>query len=158
MKLAYDFSLPCTQQGSIQLADYRGKFILVVNTASRCGFTQQYQGLEQLQRKYKENLVVICCPCNQFAAQEPGSNRDIAQFCQTHYDSTFLLSDKISVRGKDTHPLFAYLQQSLPGILGSTMIKWNFTKFLIDRQGQPIGRFSPRQKPEEIEQVLKQLL
>lgn len=143
---------------SIQFSDYKGKVVLVVNTASKCGFTPQYAGLEDLHKKYQDKgLVILGFPCNQFANQEPGDADSIKNDCLLNYGVTFQIFDKIDVKGKNAHPLFAWLSSELRGTLGKT-VKWNFTKFIIDREGNPLKRFSPKTKPEEMEPYLKSLL
>ncbi|KGL54529.1 glutathione peroxidase [Pantoea ananatis] len=138
----------------ISMADYAGKLVLVVNTASHCGFTPQYAGLEALYKKYAaQGLVVLGFPCNQFGKQEPGSADDIAQTCHIHYGVSFPMFEKVEVNGPGTHPLFLYLKAELPGVLGGR-IKWNFTKFLIGRDGKPLKRFAPIATPEKIEATL----
>ncbi len=136
------------------MADYAGKVILVVNTASHCGFTPQYAGLEALYRKYASlGLVVLGFPCNQFGKQEPGSADEISQTCYINYGVSFPMFEKVAVNGSAAHPVFRYLKRELPGILGSR-IKWNFTKFLIGRDGKPLKRFAPISTPEKIEAVI----
>ncbi|WP_312605975.1 glutathione peroxidase [Kosakonia cowanii] len=135
----------------VPMTDYAGKVVLVVNTASHCGFTPQYAGLEMLYQKYAaKGLVVLGFPCNQFGKQEPGSADDIAQTCHINYGVSFPMFEKIEVNGAAAHPLFRYLKKALPGVLGER-IKWNFTKFLIGRDGKPIKRFAPFTKPEKME-------
>lgn len=135
----------------ISLKEYKGKVVLVVNTASKCGFTPQYEGLEALYKKYKDKgLVILGFPCNQFGGQEPGSSEEIAKFCSLKYDVTFPMFQKIEVNGDNADPLYKFLKEALPGTL-SNDIKWNFTKFLLDRNGKPIKRFSSMVKPETIE-------
>ncbi|MBO3274284.1 glutathione peroxidase [Pseudomonas schmalbachii] len=154
--------IPCTTIKGEQktLSDFGGKALLVVNTASQCGFTPQYKGLENLWRKYKDQgLVVLGFPCNQFGSQEPGSEGEISQFCEMNFGVSFPLFKKIEVNGSDAHPLYVELKKRAPGALGSQRIKWNFTKFLIGRDGKVIKRFAPLTKPEhmvsEIEALLK---
>ena len=138
----------------VPMADYAGKVVLVVNTASHCGFTPQYAGLEMLYQKYAaQGLVVLGFPCNQFGKQEPGSADDIAQTCHINYGVSFPMFEKIEVNGAAAHPLFRYLKKALPGVLGER-IKWNFTKFLIGRDGKPIKRFAPFTKPEKMEAAI----
>ncbi|WKW40712.1 glutathione peroxidase [Kosakonia cowanii] len=138
----------------VPMADYVGKVVLVVNTASHCGFTPQYAGLETLYQKYAaQGLVVLGFPCNQFGKQEPGSADDIAQTCHINYGVSFPMFEKIEVNGAAAHPLFRYLKKALPGVLGER-IKWNFTKFLIGRDGKPIKRFAPFTKPEKMETAI----
>jgi glutathione peroxidase len=143
----------------IRLDRYRGKVLLVVNVASQCGFTPQYAGLEALYRKYEERgFAVLGFPCNQFGRQEPGSEREIYDFCTENYQVTFPLFAKIDVNGPGTHPLFAFLKSQKSGLLGTGAIKWNFTKFLIDRSGQVVFRFGPRSAPDAIEPHVVRLL
>ncbi|MFY9996387.1 MAG: glutathione peroxidase [Leclercia sp.] len=135
----------------IPMADYAGKLVLVVNTASHCGFTPQYAGLEALYKKYAaQGLVVLGFPCNQFGKQEPGSADDIAQTCHINYGVSFPMFEKVEVNGPGAHPVFQYLKDQLPGVLGRR-IKWNFTKFLIGRDGKPLKRFAPFTTPEKME-------
>ncbi|SDU98910.1 glutathione peroxidase [Pseudomonas mucidolens] len=141
------------------LADFAGKAILVVNTASKCGFTPQYNGLEQLWQQYKDRgLVVLGFPCNQFGKQEPGNEGAISEFCELNFGVSFPLFKKIDVNGDAAHPLFVQLKQRAPGVLGSKSIKWNFTKFLIGRDGQVVKRFAPTTKPRELTQEIEALL
>lgn len=134
---------------------FKGKTVLVVNTASKCGLTPQFEGLEALYRKHKDNgLVILGFPSNQFANQEPGDDKSIAEGCLINYGVTFPMFSKIDVNGPDAHPLYKYLRTELPGIL-SNKIKWNFTKFLIDMDGKPVKRFSPTTKPDKIDQYLE---
>ncbi|MEG1421767.1 MAG: glutathione peroxidase [Citrobacter sp.] len=135
----------------ISMADYAGKLVLVVNTASHCGFTPQYAGLEALYKKYApQGLVVLGFPCNQFGNQEPGGTEEIAQTCHINYGVSFPMFEKVEVNGAATHPVFRYLKHELPGVLGGR-IKWNFTKFLIGRDGKPLKRFAPFTTPEKME-------
>ncbi|MEI9926756.1 MAG: glutathione peroxidase [Sphingomonas sp.] len=136
-----------------------GRLLLIVNTASKCGFTPQYEGLEALQRRYQDRgFAVLAFPCNQFGAQEPGSAEEIASFCTLTYDVTFPIFAKIDVNGADAAPLFRHLKQEAPGLLGSQGIKWNFTKFLIDRAGGVVERYAPTTKPEDIADDIEKLL
>lgn len=154
-------SIPCTTIKGEQktLADFGGKALLVVNTASKCGFTPQYQGLEALWEKYRERgLVVLGFPCNQFGKQEPGDEGEISQFCELNYGVSFPLFRKIEVNGAGAHPLFVSLKTRAPGLLGSQGIKWNFTKFLIGRDGQVVKRYAPTTKPEELSSAIEALL
>ncbi|WP_426761177.1 glutathione peroxidase [Pseudomonas aeruginosa] len=154
-------SIPCTTIKGEQktLADFGGKALLVVNTASKCGFTPQYQGLEALWEKYRERgLVVLGFPCNQFGKQEPGDEGEISQFCELNYGVSFPLFRKIEVNGAGAHPLFVSLKKLAPGLLGSQGIKWNFTKFLIGRDGQVVKRYAPTTKPEELSSAIEALL
>ncbi|HEY4434617.1 MAG TPA: glutathione peroxidase [Lelliottia sp.] len=138
----------------IPMADYVGKLVLVVNTASQCGFTPQYAGLEMLYKKYaSQGLVILGFPCNQFGKQEPGSAEDIAQTCHINYGVTFPMFEKVDVNGAAAHPVFRYLKEALPGVLGER-IKWNFTKFLIERDGKPLKRFAPFTTPEKMEATI----
>ncbi|MEW5879209.1 MAG: glutathione peroxidase [Pseudomonadota bacterium] len=151
MPTVYDFSAKTLDGKPKKLADFKGKVLLIVNTASRCGFTPQYKGLEALYRRFaKRGFVVLGFPCNQFGAQEPGSESEIAEFCETNYGVTFPLFAKVDVNGENAHPLFKYLTSAKPGLLGSEAIKWNFTKFLIGRDGKVIARYAPTTKPEDI--------
>ena len=145
--------------GGVSLADYAGQVLLIVNTASQCGFTPQYAGLEALQQRFQErNFCVLGFPCNQFGAQEPGTPAEIAQFCEHNYGVTFPLFAKIEVNGANAHPLFAHLKAAAPGMLGSTAIKWNFTKFLVDRTGLVVRRYAPADAPEKIAADIEKLL
>ncbi|MEH3099501.1 glutathione peroxidase [Sphingomonas adhaesiva] len=154
-----DFTVKAADGSPASLAPYRGKVLLIVNTASKCGFTPQYQGLEALHRKYGERgFEVLAFPCNQFGAQEPGDAAEIANFCSLTYDVTFPVFAKIDVNGDGTDPLFAQLKSDAPGVLGSKAIKWNFTKFLIDREGRTVGRYAPTTKPVDIEKDIEALL
>lgn len=155
----YDFDAQTLDGKPASLADWRGQALLIVNTASKCGFTPQYAGLEQLYRTYKERgLSVIGFPCNQFGAQEPGDAAEIAGFCSLTYDVSFPMMAKIEVNGPGAHPLYAYLKHARKGVLGSEAIKWNFTKFLIDRKGEPVRRFAPLDKPESLSAAIESLL
>jgi len=146
--------------GSTQsMADYRGKVLLVVNVASGCGFTPQYAGLEALWRKYgKRGLAVLGFPCNQFGGQEPGDEAAIGEFCSLSYDVTFPMFAKVDVNGDDTHPVFAFLKSGARGVLGTEAIKWNFTKFLVDREGEVVSRHASTQKPEDLAPDIEKLL
>lgn len=155
----YDFSASGLLGGSINLNNYRGQVMLLVNTASQCGFTKQYTGLEALHRRYAEQgLVVIGFPCNQFGQQEPGDASTIGAFCQKNFGVSFLMADKIDVNGPHSHPLWNYLKQAQPGVLGSRQIKWNFTKFLVDRQGQVVRRFGSITAPSALARHIEALL
>ncbi len=159
MMTLYDFRAKSISGHDISLSEYRGKVMLIVNTASKCGFTPQYKELEGFYQKYKEEgFVVLGFPCNQFMAQEPGDDMDIQAFCKTNYGVTFPMFSKIDVRGENAHPLFTYLTEKAPGVMGSKAIKWNFTKFLIDRDGHIIKRFAPSTKMSEVEQSIIGLL
>jgi glutathione peroxidase len=159
MSSIYDFKVKKSDGKEILLSEYKNKVILIVNTASKCGLTPQYEALEKLYKTYNEkDFVVLGFPCNQFGEQEPGNEKEILDFCSLTYDVTFPIFAKIEVNGENTHPLFAYLKNAAPGLLGSEAIKWNFTKFLIDKKGKVIDRFAPTTKPEEIEEPIKNLL
>lgn len=155
----YDFSLHDLDGGELALEEMRGRVLLLVNTASGCGFTPQYAGLQALHERYKgQGFSVIAFPCNQFRGQEPGSAAEIAAFCATRYGVTFPVTEKIVVNGPHAHPLFRLLKSSAPGVLGSESVKWNFTKFLIDREGHVAARFAPTTKPESLAPVIEDLL
>lgn len=155
----YDLRAKSISGDDISLSEYRGKVILIVNTASKCGFTPQYRDLEDLYQKYRdEGLVVLGFPCNQFMAQEPGDEIEIHAFCKTNYGVTFPLFSKIDVRGEHAHPIYQYLTEKAPGVMGSKSVKWNFTKFLIDRKGDVMKRFAPSTKIPEIEHDILELL
>lgn len=159
MKTIADFraTLPNGEQTS--LADKAGKVLLVVNTASKCGFTPQYKGLEALWQKYRDRgFEVIAFPCNQFGGQEPGDADQIAEFCEVNFGLSFPLMGKIEVNGAGADPLFDWLKSEAPGVLGTKRIKWNFTKFLIDRQGKVVRRYAPTDKPERLEKDIEALL
>ncbi len=151
----YDFKAKTLQGKEIGMDTYKGKTVLVVNTASKCGLTPQFEGLEALYRKHKDNgLVILGFPSNQFANQEPGDEKSIAEGCLINYGVTFPMFSKIDVNGPDAHPLYKYLRTELPGIL-SNKVRWNFTKFLVDSEGKPVKRFSPTTKPDKIDQYLE---
>ena len=154
-------NIPCVTLSGEQkvLGDFQGKVLLVVNTASQCGFTPQYKGLEQLWQRYRERgLVVVGFPCNQFGKQEPGDAREIAQFCETNFGVSFPLFRKIEVNGDGAHPLFVELKKRAPGLLGSQKIKWNFTKFLVDPASGKVTRYAPSTKPEALAASIEKLL
>ncbi len=143
----------------IKLSEFKGKVLLIVNVASKCGFTPQYEGLEKLYRKFKNNgFEILAFPCNQFGSQEPGTNEEIKNFCSTKYNVTFRLFDKIEVNGPNEHPLYKYLKDAQPGLMGTKDIKWNFTKFLIDKNGKVVERYAPQTTPESIEKEIEKLL
>jgi glutathione peroxidase len=143
----------------VTLGDWRGQVLLIVNTASKCGFTPQYEGLEALQKHYAEKgFSVLGFPCNQFGAQEPGDEAEIANFCKLTYDVDFPMFAKVDVNGDKAHPLFKALKAAAPGLLGSEAIKWNFTKFLVDRSGKVVDRFAPTTKPDAIAADIEKLL
>ncbi|BBL35866.1 hydroperoxy fatty acid reductase gpx1 [Nitrosomonas stercoris] len=155
----YDYYVRTIDGQNKLLGDYKGKVLLIVNTASKCGFTPQYQELETLYRQYKEQgLVVLAFPCNQFGHQEPGSEQEIQNFCSSNYDISFPLFAKIEVNGKDAHPLYQYLKSEQPGLLGSKRIKWNFTKFLVDKTGRVVRRYAPIDQPKALVGDIEQLL
>ena len=155
----YEFTAPLLDGTPKAMADYQGKVVLIVNVASKCGYTPQYQGLEALWRKYQDKgLVILGFPCNQFGEQEPGSATDIAQFCSTTYNVSFPIFGKIDVNGDHAHPLYEYLKHAAKGVLGTESVKWNFTKFLVDRQGKVVHRFAPETTPEALEGDVAKLL
>ena len=154
------FDIPCTTLSGEQktLADYSGKAVLVVNTASKCGFTPQYKGLEALWQQYKDQgLVILGFPCNQFGQQEPGDEAEISEFCELNFGVTFPLFKKVEVNGNNAHPLFVELKKRAPGVLGSEAIKWNFTKFLIGPDGK-VERYAPATKPSALKADIEKLL
>ena len=154
-----DVSVTSADGTETDLSMYAGTVLLIVNTASKCGFTPQYEGLEALHRKYGERgFEVLGFPCNQFGAQEPGDAAEIANFCSLTYDVTFPVFAKVDVNGAGAAPLFKHLKKAAPGLLGSEAIKWNFTKFLVDRDGAVVGRYAPTTKPAEIEKDIERLL
>ncbi len=155
----YDIEATTIDGAMKKIGDYAGKAVLIVNVASRCGFTPQYAGLEALYRKFADRgLVVLGFPCNQFGAQEPGSEKEIASFCSANYDVTFPMFAKIDVNGENAHPLYRLLKREAPGILGSEAIKWNFTKFLVDREGHVVKRYASTDTPEQIAKDIETLL
>ncbi|MBK1679238.1 glutathione peroxidase [Rhodocyclus tenuis] len=155
----YGFSADRIDGSPQSLADYAGKVLLIVNTASHCGFTPQYKGLEDLFQRYRERgLVVLGFPCNQFGAQEPGSEAEIGSFCQKNYGVSFPMFAKIDVNGDNAHPLYCHLKQQARGLLGSEAIKWNFTKFLVDRDGEVIERYAPATAPAALADDIEKLL
>ena len=155
----HEFSAATLDDKEKSLAEYKGKVVLIVNTASKCGFTPQYAGLEAIYEKYKDQgFVILGFPCNQFGAQEPGSETEIEQFCQVNYGVKFPMFGKIDVNGSNAHPLYKFLTSEKPGILGLEAIKWNFTKLLIDKDGNPVKRYAPNTKPEDIAGDIEKLL
>ncbi len=155
----YELSATLNNGNEQSLSDFKGKVLLIVNTASECGFTPQYEGLESIYEKYKEQgFEVLAFPCNQFGKQEPGNDEAIANFCTTRFSTTFPLFSKVEVNGANAHKLFKHLKSEAKGILGSESIKWNFTKFLIDRDGNVVKRFAPKDKPEAIAKNIEALL
>jgi glutathione peroxidase len=159
MSSIYGFSANRLDGTPVALRDFAGKVLLVVNTASKCGFTPQYEGLEALYRQYGERgLVVLGFPCNQFGAQEPGTAEQIGAFCQKNYGVSFPMFEKIEVNGAGAHPLYRWLKSQARGVLGSEAIKWNFTKFLVDRDGKVVERFAPTTRPEDLKAHIEALL
>ncbi|HEY9101283.1 glutathione peroxidase [Chitinimonas sp.] len=155
----YDFTANRLDGKAESLADYRGKVLLIVNTASECGFTPQYAGLEKLQQQYADRgLVVLGFPCNQFGSQEPGDAAQIGAFCEKNFGVSFPMFEKIDVNGDGAHPLYRHLKSSAKGLLGTEAIKWNFTKFLVDKRGHVVDRFAPTTKPEELTGQIEALL
>ena len=155
----HDFTVAMPGGAEQDLSAYKGNAILVVNTASKCGFTPQYKGLEALHRKYADKgLVVLGFPCNQFGAQEPGDEEEIKTFCSLNYDVSFPLAKKVDVNGDNADPLWTHLKQQQAGLLGSRGIKWNFTKFLVDKDGKVVGRYAPTVAPEALEKDIERLL
>jgi glutathione peroxidase len=151
MSSVYDFTAQTINGQPAPLSEYKGKVLLIVNTASKCGFTPQFEGLEKLWKGYSDKgLVVLGFPCNQFGSQDPGANDEIASFCQLNYGVSFPMMAKIDVNGGNAHPLYQWLVKEAPGILGTKAIKWNFTKFLIGRDGQVIGRYAPTDAPKAL--------
>ena len=159
MTTVLDFSAARASGEDTALSEFSGKVLLIVNTASKCGFTPQYEGLESLQKSYGERgFSVLAFPCNQFGGQEPGSEAEIQSFCDLNYQTSFPLFSKIEVNGAASHPLFIHLKEQSPGVLGSKRIKWNFTKFLVNQQGEVVKRYAPSTKPEAIASDIEALL
>ena len=159
MTTVYDFKAKSLQGQDTNLADFKGQVLLIVNTASKCGFTPQYEGLEKLYKDmHGRGLTVLGFPCNQFGAQEPGSASEIGQFCMKNYGVSFPMFEKIEVNGESTHPLYQFLKHEKPGVLGTERIKWNFTKFLVDRAGKVVARFAPSKKPQSLTASIQKLL
>jgi glutathione peroxidase len=155
----YQFSALDAKGKSVALKQFKGRVLLIANTASACGFTPQYKGLQVLHEQYgQDGLVVLGFPCNQFGAQEPGSDSEIQSFCELNYGVTFPVLGKIDVNGSERHPLFAYLTEVAPGLLGSEAIKWNFTKFLVSRDGTEVKRFAPQDSPESMSKQIAKWL
>ncbi len=155
----YDFEANTLRGQEESLSKYKGKVLLVVNTASKCGFTPQYKGLQEVYDKFKDRgFEVLGFPSNQFNGQEPGESEDIAEFCEINYGVTFPMYEKVDVKGDDAHPLFKYLSKEAPGVLGSKSVKWNFTKFLVDQEGRVLKRFAPQTTPDQIEADIAKLL
>ena len=153
----FDYKVKAANQSDYDLSQHKGKVVLVVNVASKCGFTKQYAGLEELYKTLpKDKFVILGFPCNQFGGQEPGSNEEIAQFCDMNYKITFPVLSKIDVNGSDADPVYNYLKENAPGILGTEAIKWNFTKFLVGKDGKVIQRYAPNAEPKTlIEDIIK---
>lgn len=158
MKTIYDFKALDIKGNERSLSEFSGRPILIVNTASKCGFTPQYKDLQELYKSFEGQVEVLGFPCNQFGAQEPGADEEIQSFCDLTFNVTFPLFSKVDVNGDDAHPLYQFLKESLPGILGSKAVKWNFTKFLVDKNGVPVKRYAPQVKPSEIINDIKELL
>ena len=159
MKTIYNFSVQDAELQDIPLKDYKDKVLLVVNVASYCGLTYQYESLEKLYKKYQnKDFEILAFPCNQFAFQEPGNNKDIKKFCDSKYGITFKIINKINVNGSKEHPFYTFLKAARPGVGGTKPIKWNFTKFLISKDGEVVNRFSPQVEPMEIESNILELL
>ncbi len=155
----YDFEAKKINGENISMQQFKGKTVLVVNTASKCGLTPQFEGLEKMYEKYKDKgLVILGFPCNQFAHQDPGSSSEISEFCVVNYGVTFPMFEKVDVNGKNAHPIFKYLKSQLKGGLFGSKIKWNFTKFVIDKNGNPVKRFAPTVTPEKIEKYIEKIL
>lgn len=158
-KTIYDFSANKLNGQKTQLSQYKGKTIVVVNTASKCGLTPQYEGLENLYNKHKDQgLVILGFPCNQFGSQEKGNSKEIEEFCELNYGVSFPMFEKIEVNGKGAHPLYKYLKSKLGGGILGKAIKWNFTKFVIDKTGKPVKRFAPTTRPEKMESFIEEIL
>ena len=159
MSTIYEFSAKDITGQLVQFSDFKNKPLLIVNTASKCGFTPQFKGLEELYQSYQsKGFVVLGFPCNQFGSQDPGSNQEITQFCTLNYQVTFPMMAKVEVNGPQADPLFQWLTRTAPGLLGSTAIKWNFTKFLINREGMPNERFAPTTTPDSLRKKIEVLL
>ena len=158
-KNIYEFTCEDSSGQKIELSSYRGKVLLIVNTASQCGFTPQYEGLEKLQQTFAdENFSVLAFPCNQFGGQEPGTNEEITEFCKLNYNNNFPIFSKVDVKGDDAHPLFSFLTREKKGLLGTENIKWNFTKFLVNKEGEPVSRYAPSTTPDKIQSDIENLL
>ena len=159
MKTIYDFNAVDINNNQISFDQFKGKSLLIVNVASKCGFTPQYEGLEKIYQSEKENgLIVLGFPCNQFGGQDPGSAEDIGAFCQRHYGVSFAMMEKVEVNGAQAHPLFVWLKSEAPGVLGTEGIKWNFTKFLIGRDGQVKKRYAPQDAPDKLVSDIEEAL
>ncbi len=159
MKTIYDFEAKQIDGKTVSLSQFKGKTLLIVNTASACGYTPQFGGLEELHKTYaKQGLAVLGFPCDQFGAQDPGENSEIAQFCQVNYGVSFPMMSKIDVKGPSADPLYQWLSKEAPGLLGSTAIKWNFTKFLVGKDGQVIKRYAPADEPTKLAKDIEKAL
>ena len=159
MSKIYEYKVRDKDNSEIKMSEYKNKVLLIVNTASKCGFTPQYDGLNELHRKYADqDFSVLAFPCNQFGKQEPGSNEDIQEFCSLNFDVSFPVLAKIEVNGDNEEPLYRHLKSEQPGIMGSKGIKWNFTKFLVNRDGKVLHRFAPKTTPAEIEKEIESIL
>ncbi|MDT2047257.1 glutathione peroxidase [Priestia flexa] len=155
----YEYSAKTIKGEEVSLSQYEDKVLVIVNTASKCGFTPQYKELQALYEEMKDQGVeVLGFPCNQFGGQEPGSANDIEQFCELNYGVSFPMFDKVDVKGEHAHPLFTYLAEEAPGVFGSKTIKWNFTKFLVNRQGEVIKRYAPQTAPKDINKDIEELI
>lgn len=158
-KTLHSFKVKAADGSEVSLDKYQGKPVLIVNVASKCGFTPQYKGLEELYEKYKaQGFTIVGFPCNQFGAQEPGSDADIQQFCSLNYGVSFPVMAKVNVNGGDADPLYKWLKESAPGLLGTEMIKWNFTKFLVGKDGKVIKRFAPKDEPKDLAEDIEKAL
>lgn len=158
-KTFFDYTVKDAAQKDFPLSQFKGKVVLVVNVASKCGFTPQYEGLENVFKKFQEKgLVVLGFPCNQFGFQEPGTDADIQNFCSTTYQVSFPVLSKVDVNGEQAAPVYEHMKSEVPGLLGTEMIKWNFTKFLIGRDGKVVKRFAPQDKPEDIGKEIEKIL
>ena len=159
METIYNFSVKDADLNDVRLSDFKNQIVLIVNVASYCGLTYQYKGLEKLYRKYQnKGFEILGFPCNQFAFQEPGTNEEIQEFCNTNYGISFKIMNKINVNGRKTDPFYKFLKKQKPGIAGTSQIKWNFTKFLVNRNGQVIERFGPQVEASEIEKSIEKNL
>lgn len=155
----YDYSATSINGNEVKLSDYKGKVVLIVNTASKCGFTPQFEGLEKLYQELADDgLAVLGFPCNQFGSQDPGDDGQIEEFCQLNYGVSFPMFSKIEVNGSGTHPLYKYLKEEAKGLLGSQKIKWNFTKFLVNKDGEVVKRYAPTDKPSSIKKDIQDIL
>jgi glutathione peroxidase len=158
-KNIYEFTCEDSSGQKIELSSYQGKVLLIVNTASQCGFTPQYEGLEKLQQTFAdENFSVLAFPCNQFGGQEPGTNEEITEFCKLNYNNNFPIFSKVDVKGNGAHPLFSFLTKEKKGLMGTENIKWNFTKFLVNKEGEPVSRYAPSTTPDKIQSDIENLL